>query len=328
MAAPTNTEIWTKPNAQRSLATDNLTHRKFVKLQYNVSVCIMCVCVCVSVCVCVCVCVCQRKTKVRADGMREKCPFPSTGFESVPLGYTPTVLAITPWGRHTSRQSKQTLQKLTRQLHRKTIMHETLQLLSAGPRRQASARTSAELNEVCQRKTKDRADGMGEKSAHSSRRDSNLYLWDTHPPCFRVCVCVWVCVCVCVCGRGGGSMHIAVKVILPAFPPFHLVLVYDCPLGIFFSFFREAIDWLVSHQHFPGRLQAIVFMQQLLVGLHTCTDSPLAQTHAYARAHERAHTHTRTRACTNAHACAHMFTCTHLHTITTTITTPWMHFAW
>ena len=34
---------------------------------------------------------------------------------------------------------------------------------------------------VCQRKTKDRADGMREKSAHCPRRDSNLYLWDTHP---------------------------------------------------------------------------------------------------------------------------------------------------
>ena len=39
---------------------------------------------------------------------------------------------------------------------------------------------------VCQRKTKDRADGMREKSAHSPRRDSNLYLWDTRPPCFRL----------------------------------------------------------------------------------------------------------------------------------------------
>ena len=46
---------------------------------------------------------------------------------------------------------------------------------------------------VCQRKTKDRADGMSEKSAHSLRRDSNLFLWDTRPSCFRlhhVCVCM------------------------------------------------------------------------------------------------------------------------------------------
>ena len=33
----------------------------------------------------------------------------------------------------------------------------------------------------CQRKTKDRADGMREKSAHCPQRDSNLYLWDTRP---------------------------------------------------------------------------------------------------------------------------------------------------
>ena len=40
-----------------------------------------------------CVCVCQRKTKDRADGMREKkCPFPSTGFEPAPVGYAPIVL--------------------------------------------------------------------------------------------------------------------------------------------------------------------------------------------------------------------------------------------
>ena len=32
------------------------------------------------------------KDEDRADGMREKkCPFPSTGFEPVPLGYAPTV---------------------------------------------------------------------------------------------------------------------------------------------------------------------------------------------------------------------------------------------
>ena len=61
----------------------------------------------------------------------------------------------------------------------------TLQPLSAGPRRQASARTSAESDEACQRKTKDRADGMRGKSVHSPRRDSNLYPWDTCPPCFR-----------------------------------------------------------------------------------------------------------------------------------------------
>ena len=86
---------------------------------------------------------------------------------------------------------------------------KTLQLLSAGPRRQASARASAESDEACQRKTKDKADGMREKSAHCPRRDSNLYLWNTRPPCCRLhhegrarLARACVCVCVCVCHRG------------------------------------------------------------------------------------------------------------------------------
>ena len=39
---------------------------------------------------------------------------------------------------------------------------------------------------ACQRKTKDRADGMREKSAHSPRWDSNLYLWNTRRSCFPI----------------------------------------------------------------------------------------------------------------------------------------------
>ena len=49
---------------------------------------------------------------------------------------------------------------------------------------------------VSERKTKDRADGMSEKSAHPPLRDSNLYLWDTRPSSFRTHHCVCVCVCV------------------------------------------------------------------------------------------------------------------------------------
>ena len=40
------------------------------------------VCACVHVCVCVCVCVCQRKTKDRADGMREKVPIALDGIRT------------------------------------------------------------------------------------------------------------------------------------------------------------------------------------------------------------------------------------------------------
>ena len=138
-------------------------------------------------CTCTCVCVCRRKTKDRADGMKEKSAHCPRRDSNLYLWDTrPLCFRLHHDGRHTSRQSKQTLQTLTSQLDRETIMHETLQLLSAGPRRQASARTSAESDKACQRKTKDRADGMKEKSAHCPRRDSNLYLWDTCPLCFQL----------------------------------------------------------------------------------------------------------------------------------------------
>ena len=65
--------------------------------QYWPEVCSVCVRACVHACMRVCVCVCPRKTKDRADGMRDKKrPFPSTGFKPVSLGYAPIVLPITP----------------------------------------------------------------------------------------------------------------------------------------------------------------------------------------------------------------------------------------
>ena len=42
----------------------------------------VCVCACACVCVCVCVCVCQRKTKDRADGVREKVPIALDGIRT------------------------------------------------------------------------------------------------------------------------------------------------------------------------------------------------------------------------------------------------------
>ena len=39
---------------------------------------------------------------------------------------------------------------------------------------------------VCVSEKDDRAVGMREKSAYSPRRDSNLYLWDMRPSCFRL----------------------------------------------------------------------------------------------------------------------------------------------
>ena len=131
----------------------------------------------------------------------KKCPFPSTEFKPVPLGYAPTVLPITLRGRHAPRQSKQTLQTLTRHLHRETIMHETLQLLSAGPPRQASARTSAESDAACQRKTKDWADGMREKRCPFPSTGFEPVPLGYAP------TCVCVCVCVCVCARAHSCAH-------------------------------------------------------------------------------------------------------------------------
>ena len=89
--------------------------RACVRVCLCVFVCLcVCVCVCVRACVCarVCVrvraCVCQRKTKDRADGMSEKCPFPLTGLEPVPQAYTSIMRPITPQEQARLRQSKQT----------------------------------------------------------------------------------------------------------------------------------------------------------------------------------------------------------------------------
>ena len=123
------------------------------------------------------------------------------GSEPVPPGYTPTVLPITLRGQaHLSSVETNTL---TRQLHRETIMHETLQLLSAGPRRQASARTSAESDEACQRK-------------------------------MCVCACVRACVCVCVCVELWMSVHALCS-------SAHGVLML-CSLSIFVCFFLSLLS--------------------------------------------------------------------------------------
>ena len=148
----------------------------------------VCVCVC-CVCVCVCVvCVCQRKTKDRADGMREKSAHCPRRDSNLYLWDTrPPCCRLHHEGRARLASVERTPNRHSPvSSTAKQSCMKTLQLLSAGPQRQASARTSAESDEACQRKTKDRADGMREKSAHCPRRDSNLYLWDTRPPCCRL----------------------------------------------------------------------------------------------------------------------------------------------
>ena len=111
-----------------------------------------------------CVCVCQRKTKDRADGMRKKVPIALDGIRTCTSGirahrasdYTTRV-----WPPRVSR-NKHFRHSPVSSTAKQSCM-KTLQLLSAGPRRQASAITSAESDEACQRKTKDRADGMRKK---------------------------------------------------------------------------------------------------------------------------------------------------------------------
>ena len=73
------------------------------------------------------------------------------------------MLPITQREQDASRQSKQTLQSLTNQLHRETqacITKHSNSYLRDRDCHQASARTSADLEEACQRKINDRADGV------------------------------------------------------------------------------------------------------------------------------------------------------------------------
>ena len=81
------------------------------------------------VCVCVCVCVCVReRRKIELTVWGEKSAHSPRRDLNLYLWDTrPPCFWLNHEGRPASRQSKQTLQKLTRQLHRETIMHETLQ---------------------------------------------------------------------------------------------------------------------------------------------------------------------------------------------------------
>ena len=113
---------------------------------------------------CVCVCVCQRKTKGRADGMREKCPLPSTGFEPVSLGYAPIVLPIAP----------------RRQARLPSVETNTSDCVCVSEWVSVCACTRARAC-VC----------------------ACVSQWIKVPDeCVCVCVCVSVCVCVCVCVSG------------------------------------------------------------------------------------------------------------------------------
>ena len=77
----------------------------------SVSVCVcLCVCVCVCVCVSVCVCVCQRKTKDRADEMREKVPLPLRDSNLYLWATRPSCFRLHHESRQAWRQFEETLQ--------------------------------------------------------------------------------------------------------------------------------------------------------------------------------------------------------------------------
>ena len=73
--------------------------------------------------------------------------------------------------------------------------------VSAGPRSQASAGTFGELDEACQRKTKDRADGMREKACVFMCVFVSVRVYVCACSCVHACVCVPARVRVCVCVR-------------------------------------------------------------------------------------------------------------------------------
>ena len=76
---------------------------------------------CVCVCVCVCVCQRQRNTKDRADNMREKASIYPRRYSNLYLWDThPSYFRLHHVSRHALRQSKQTLQTPTHQLHHET----------------------------------------------------------------------------------------------------------------------------------------------------------------------------------------------------------------
>ena len=140
------------------------------------------------VCVCVCVCVCQRNTKDRADGMREKSAHSPRWDSNLCLWDTrPPCFRLHHEGRPASRQSKQTLQTLTRQLHRETIMHETC------------ARVCACVC-VCECVCVCRCVGVSVCVCVGAWVRACVHA------CVRACVRACVCVCVCVCVCAGNNL--------------------------------------------------------------------------------------------------------------------------
>ena len=172
---------------------------------------------------------CQRKTKDRADGWwGKKVPIPLNGIRTVTSG----IRAHRAFDNTTREARLASVEKNTSDASSivkiNTIMHETLQLLSAGPRRKPFARTFSASDEACQRKTKDRAYDMRKKvpipldkirtSTSGIRVRTRMQACtraSVRSCCARSCrrvfvclcvcalmqVCIPVCLCVCVCRR-------------------------------------------------------------------------------------------------------------------------------
>ena len=185
---------------------------------------------CKFVCVCVCVCVCQReRRKIELTVWGKRVPTPVDGSQTCTSAIrahraSDFTTRVRPprvsWNKHfrhspVSSTTKQSCMKHSSSyLRDRDVKH--LQGLPLSRTKRIRERWKIELTV------------WGKKSAHSPRRDSNLYLWDTRPPCFRLhhegrarlasvetntldthpSVCV--CVCVCVCARERRKIELTV----------------------------------------------------------------------------------------------------------------------
>ena len=188
----------------------------------------VCMCACVrGVCVCVCVCVraCQRKTKDRADGMREKVPIPLDGIWTCTSGirahrasdYTTRVRPPrVSWNKHfrhslVSSTAKQSCTKHSNSyLRDRDVKHLQGRPLSRTKR--VRERRKIELT-VCGKKVPIPLNGIWTCTSGIRAHRASNYTTRARPPHvsrnkhFRhspvsstgVCVCVCVCVCVHAC---------------------------------------------------------------------------------------------------------------------------------
>ena len=131
---------------------------------------------------CVCVCVCQRKTKDRADGMREKsahCPRRDSNpylWDTRHSASDCTTTAGTPpvsRNEHFRHSPVSSIVKQSCMKHSNSYLRDRDVKQLQGP---PLSRTRC-----VRERRKIELTVRGKKSAHCPRRDSNPYLWDTRP---------------------------------------------------------------------------------------------------------------------------------------------------